>query len=87
MKRIINYLKRLVEKNSYSEGIEIEQSYREETLRYCNYYHTKEMSHDEQVKMYRTLNKDKLIEMLIECNRILNLLTNRRRIHKVEKTK
>lgn len=34
-----------------------------------------EMTHSEKVEMYRMVEKDKLIEMLIEANNIINQLT------------
>lgn len=34
-----------------------------------------EISHQEKVEMYRLIDKDKLIEMLIACNNHLNRLT------------
>lgn len=34
-----------------------------------------EMSHQEKVEMYRLIDKEKLIEMLIECNNHLKRLT------------
>ena len=34
-----------------------------------------EMTHSEKVEMYQTVEKDKLIEMLIEANNVINRLT------------
>jgi hypothetical protein len=34
-----------------------------------------EMTHSEKVEMYRMVEKDKLIEMLIEANNVINRLT------------
>ena len=34
-------------------------------------YQVVETSYEDKVKMYQSVDKDKLIEMLIECNRII----------------
>lgn len=37
----------------------------------ANYVHIVEMTHEEKVKMYMKCTKKNLVEMLIECNRLL----------------
>jgi len=34
-----------------------------------------ELTHEEQAELYMKLPKEKLVEMLIECNRVITLLT------------
>ena len=43
----------------------------EEVAELLNYHQVVEMTHDEKVAMYMKLTKKQLIEMLIECNRLL----------------
>ena len=38
-----------------------------------------ETSHKEKIEMYRLIDKERLIEMLIECNRLLHLMSGRQR--------
>lgn len=38
-------------------------------------YQVVEMSHQEKVEMYRLIDKEDLIEMLIECNNVISRLT------------
>jgi hypothetical protein len=40
-------------------------------------YQIVETTHEEKVKMYKKLSKKELIEMLIECNRIISSLPKR----------
>lgn len=40
--------------------------------------HIKESTYQEKVEMYNKIEKDKLIEMLIEANRIIDSLTQKR---------
>ena len=39
-----------------------------------------EMTHSEKVEMYRMVEKDKLIEMLIEANNVINQLTEAKKL-------
>ena len=41
-----------------------------------NYCRVVEMTHEDKVKMYNKLTKSELIEMLIEANRVIDLVTN-----------
>lgn len=41
-----------------------------------NYNHVVELSKEEKVNMYMSLEKEKLIEMLINCNEIIDNLSN-----------
>lgn len=40
-----------------------------------NYCSVIEMTHEEKVKMYNKLTKSELIEMLIEANNVINIIT------------
>lgn len=40
-----------------------------------------EMTHSEKIEMYQKVEKDKLIEMLIEANNAINRLTEAKNLH------
>lgn len=49
-----------------------------------NYHEVVKLSHDEQVEMYKNVPLKDLIEMLIECNRLLDMHTPKIRVKDME---
>ena len=43
----------------------------------ANYCSVVQMTHDEKVKMYEKLKKKELIEMLIEANNVIDMLSKK----------
>jgi len=54
-------------------------------LKLKNMVQTSEMSHQEKVEIYRFLDKEQLIEMLIESNNMIKKLISKAQIYETNK--